>query len=64
MDALIIIAGVVWVLYMFAKEATLKPAPKGTDPVKVNSDRCSGKFSDKEINRRIQAGYYVKNKEN
>lgn len=59
MTALIIIVGIVWVIYMFAKDASIKPAPKGTDPVKVNSDRCSGKYTDKEIDRRIQSGYYV-----
>lgn len=59
MTALIIIAGIVWVVYMLAKDASLKPAPKGTDVAKVNSDRCSGKYTDKEINQRIYSGYYV-----
>lgn len=59
MTALIIIAGIVWVIYMFAKDASIKPVPKGTDPVKVNSDRCSGKYTDKEMNQRIYSGYYV-----
>ena len=62
MTALIIIAGIVWVVYMLAKDASIKPVPNGTDPVKVNSDRCSGKYTDKEMNQRIYSGYYV-NKE-
>lgn len=59
MTALIIIAGIVWVVYMLAKDASIKPVPKGTYPVKVNSDRCSGKYTDKEMNQRIYSGYYV-----
>ena len=59
MTALIIIAGIVWVVYMLAKDASIKPVPKGTDPVKVNFDRCSGKYTDKEMNQRIYSGYYV-----
>ena len=63
MTALIIIAGIVWIIYQVCKDASLKQVPPGTDPVKVNSDRCSGKYTDKEINQRIYSGYYVnKNK--
>ena len=60
MTALIIIAGLVWIICQVCKDASLKQVPSGTDPVKVNSDRCSGKYTDKEINQRIYSGYYVK----
>lgn len=51
---------VVWVASQLCKDSSLKQVPKGTDPVKVNSDRCSGKYTDKEINQRIYSRYYVK----
>ena len=60
MTALIIIAGLVWIICQVCKDSSIKQVPKGTDPVKVNSDRCSGKYTDKEINQRIYSGYYVK----
>ena len=60
LSTLIIIAGIVWIIYQCYKDACLKQVPKGTDPVQVNSDRCSGKYTDKEINQRIYSGYYVK----
>ena len=62
-ELILFIAGIVWVIYQFCKESTIKPAPKGTDVRQVNIDRCSGKYTDKEINKRIQNGYYVKKDE-
>ena len=59
MEILIIIATIVWVISQLCKESKLKQVPDGTDPIQVNSDRCSGKYSDKEINQRIYSGYYV-----
>ena len=58
-EIIIVIVAVVWVVSNLCKDASLKPAPKGTDVVKVNSDRCSGKYTDKEINQRIYSEYYV-----
>ena len=60
MTALIILAGIVWIIYQVCKDSSIKQVPKGTDPVQVNSDRCSGKYTDKEMNQRIYSGYYVK----
>lgn len=57
---IIVIATVIWVVCQVVKDASLKQAPPGTDPIQVNSDRCSGKYTDKEINQRIYSGYYVK----
>ena len=59
-EIIIVIAAVIWVISQVCKDASLKPAPKGTDVTQVNSDRCSGKYTDKEINQRIYSGYYVK----
>lgn len=56
---IIVIVAVVWVVSNLCKDASLKQVPPGTDPVKVNSDRCSGKYTDKEMNQRIYSGYYV-----
>lgn len=59
-EIIIVIATVIWVICQVRKDASLKQVPPGTDPVQVNSDRCSGKYTDKEINQRIYSGYYVK----
>ena len=59
MTALIILAGIVWIIYQVCKDSSIKQVPKGTDPIQVNSDRCSGKYTDKEMNQRIYSGYYV-----
>ena len=56
---MILIATVIWVVSNLCKDASLKQVPPGTDPIKVNSDRCSGKYTDKEMNQRIYSGYYV-----
>ena len=60
LSALFIMAGIVWIIYQVCKDSSIKQVPKGTDPVQVNSDRCSGKYTDKEMNQRIYSGYYVK----
>ena len=59
-EIIIVIATIVWVISQVCKDASLKPAPKGTDVKQVVIDRCSGKYTDKEINQRIYSGYYVK----
>ena len=62
-EIIIVIATVIWVVSQLYKESKIKPVPEGTDLRKVLSDRCSGKYTDKEINRRIYSGYYVKKNE-
>lgn len=59
-EIIIVIAAVIWVVCQVGKDASLKQVPPGTDPTRVNSDRCSGKYTDKEMNQRIYSGYYVK----
>ena len=59
-EIIIVIAAVIWVVCQVGTDASLKQVPPGTDPVQVNSDRCSGKYTDKEMNQRIYSGYYVK----
>ena len=59
-EIIIVIATIIWVTSQLCKESKLKPAPEGTDVIRVNSDRCSGKYTDKEMNQRIYSGYYVK----
>lgn len=59
-EIIIVIAAVIWFVCQVGKDASLKQVPPGTDPVQVNSDRCSGKYTDKEMNQRIYSGYYVK----
>ena len=59
---IIVIAAVIFIAYGLCKDASLKQVPPGTDPVKVNSDRCSGKYTDKEMNERIYSGHYVNKK--
>lgn len=59
-EIIVVIAAIVWVISQACKDSSLKQVPPGTDPTKVNSDRCSGKYTDKEMNQRIYSGYYVK----
>ncbi len=60
MEILIVIVTIIWVISQLCKESKLKQVPEGTDPCQVLSDRCSGKYTDKEIDDRIYSGYYVK----
>ena len=58
MGAVIIIAGIVYVVYKLAKEASV-PTNKGyTDFEKMNRDVISGQYSKKEIERRANRGMY------
>lgn len=59
-EIIIVIATVVWIISQLSNDSSLKQVPEGTDPIRVNSDRCSGKYTDKEMNQRIYSGYYVK----
>ena len=36
MTALIILAGIVWIIYQVCKDSSIKQVPKGTDPIQVN----------------------------
>lgn len=49
---IIVIATIIWVTSQLCKKSKLKPAPEGTDVIRVNSDRCSGKYTYKEMNQR------------
>ena len=60
MTALIIIAGIVWVVYMLAKDASIKQVPKDSDFIQANQDYYSGKYSAKEVDKRLKNGCYVK----
>lgn len=51
-EIIIVIATIIWVTSQLCKESKLKPAPEGTDVIRVNSDRCSGKYTYKEMNQR------------
>lgn len=50
--------GIVWFIVELCKEAGTKPVPEGTDFNAVYLD--SHKLSKKELNRRLDSGYYVK----
>lgn len=60
MGALLIIAGLVWLVYTIAKEETTKPAPPNTDYRQAFIDLNTGKCNAKESNKRVTNGYYVK----
>lgn len=60
MGALLIIVGLGWLGYTILKEeAFTKQAPKDTDFRQACIDSCNG-VKGKELDRRIQSGYYVK----
>lgn len=63
MDIIIIVAGLAWIVYGLIKDANIKQAPKDTDYKRAISDHYSGKYTRKEIDKRITSGYYV-NKDN
>lgn len=60
MGTIIIILGFGWVIWQLIKDASIKPVPKGTDFRQVYIDRATHKYSDKEITKRVDQGYYVK----
>lgn len=58
MGALIILAGLVFLIYQGIKSAS-EPVNKGfTDFEKMNRDVISGQYSKKEIERRANRGMY------
>ncbi len=60
MEWLWIIAGVILVIYNLVKESNTKQVPKDSDFVQANQDYYSGKYSAKEVDKRLKNGYYVK----
>lgn len=61
MTGLIIVAGIIYVVYALAKDASIKPYPKDMDYRQMTIDRAHG-LSTKEIDRRAYSGYYNKKK--
>ena len=58
MGAVIIIAGIVYVVYKLAKEASV-PTNKGyTDFEKFNRDARSGQYTKKQLGKRLDNGVY------
>lgn len=60
MDGLVVVLGLGWLLYTLVKEASVKPAARGTDYRQAFIDLNTGKISAKECDRRVTNGYYVK----
>lgn len=59
MGALVVILGIGWLVYTILKEEVFTyQVPSGTDYRQAYID--SNKISGKELNRRLQSGYYVK----
>ena len=63
MEWLWILAGVIWLVYNLVKESNTKQVPPNSDFTQANNDYYSGKYSAKEIDKRLKNGCYVK-KEN
>ena len=64
MGGFIIVAGIVWVLWQLAKDATIKPVAPNQDIRQAYIDLNTGKISAKECDRRLVNGYYTKKEEN
>lgn len=60
MTGLIILAGIIVIIYNLAKDASIKQIPLNSDIQRANQDYYSGKCSAKEMNKRLQNGYYVR----
>ena len=58
MGAILIIVGIIWLIVALCKDASIKNVPDDTDFRQVYLD--SNKLSKKELNRRLDSGYYVK----
>lgn len=54
--------GLGWLAWQFIKDASIKPCSLGHDHTAAISDYYKNGLSKKEVNRRIDSGYYVKNK--
>lgn len=62
MGGLLILIGLVWLAWNLIKDASIKPCPPGHDHTAALSDCYKNHLSQKEFNRRIDSGYYVKRK--
>lgn len=60
MEWLWIIIGIIWVVYQLVKDSNTKQVPPNSDFTQANNDYYSGKYSAKEIDKRLKNGYYVK----
>ena len=60
MSAIWIFAGIIWLVYNLVKDSNTKQVPNGSDFVQANQDYYSGKYSAKEVDKRLKNGYYVK----
>lgn len=64
MSGVIILLGVLWLIYQFVKDASINDVTKDQDIdfrqayIDVNTGKCSGK----ELNKRLNNGYYDRNK--
>lgn len=60
MEWLWILAGVIWVAYQLVKESNTKQVPKDSDFIQAQTDYYSGKYSIKDVDKRLKNGCYVK----
>lgn len=60
MEWLWILVGVIWVAYQLVKESNTKQVPKDSDFIQAQTDYYSGKYSIKDVDKRLKSGYYVK----
>lgn len=64
MSGLIIVIGIIWLIYQFAKDASINDVTKDQDIdfrqayIDVNTGKCNGK----ELNKRLNNCYYDRNK--
>lgn len=64
MEWIWIIAGVIWIAYQLIKDSNTKQVPPNSDFIQAQTDYYSGKYSIKEIDKRLKNGCYVKKDEN
>lgn len=64
MGGLIIVLGLGWLVYQFIKDASITDVTKNQDIDfrQAFIDSSSGKYSKKELNKRMNNGYYNKKK--
>lgn len=62
MAGFLLFVGIIWLVYNFIKEASIKPMHPDTDIRQAYIDSVTGKVSKKELNKRLSNGYYAKKK--
>ncbi len=62
MTGIIIVLAIIWLIWQFIKDASIKQCPPGHDHTAALSDYYKNGLSKKEFNRRIDSGYYVNKK--